>query len=186
MRSGQGGQGRGKVLTATSNSPGASRWGFRLLGGATVDNTRPLRTRVLSWLIDGGNHGQHHTADHHFVDNNSVWRRLLRAGPLVVNRLRTVGGQTPSDLRRKKAFWIGLCVWGVGAVALWWLGRRYVSETTEALFAGAGFLVGFFYIFALGAISDLIERRLQHIPQVAGRGAGRVDTGTHQDAVRDA
>ena len=85
---------------------------------------------------------------------------LLRAGSLVVNRLRTVGGQTPSDLRRKKAFWIALCVWGVGAVALWWLGRRYV-ETPEALFAGAGFLVGFFYIFTLGPIADFIERRMQ-------------------------
>ena len=117
--------------------------------------------RVLAGII-GGNHGQHHTANHHRVDFNSVWRRLLRTGSLVVNRLRTVGGQTPSDLRRKKAFWIALCVWGVGAVTLWWLGRRYVNETTEALFAGAGFLVGFFYIFALGPIADFIERRMQH------------------------
>ena len=126
-----------------------------------MDNTRPLRARVLSCLIDGGNHGQHHTADHTFVDYNSVWRRLLRAGPLVVNRLRAIGGQTPSDLRRKKAFWIALCFWGVGATSLLWLGRRYVNETTETLFAGVGLLVGFFYIFALGPISDFIERHLQ-------------------------
>ena len=126
-----------------------------------MDNTKLLRARVLSWLTDRGDHGQDHTANHHRVDFNSGWWRLLRAGSLVVNRLRTVGGQTPSDLRRKKAFWIALCVWGVGAVALWWLGRRYV-ETPEALFAGAGFLVGFFYIFTLGPIADFIERRLQH------------------------
>ena len=79
---------------------------------------------------------------------------------MVINPLRTVGGQTPSDLRRKKAFWIALCVWGVGAVALWWLGRRYVNETTEALFAGAGFWLGF-YIFALGPIAEFAERRMQ-------------------------
>jgi hypothetical protein len=135
--------------------------GLSFYSGATVDNTRPLRARVLSWLIDGGNHGQYHTADYPFVDYNSVWRRLLRAGPLVVKHLRAIGGQTPSDLRRKKAFWIALCFWGVGAASLWWLARRYVNETTETLFAGVGLLVGFFYIFALGPISDFIERHLQ-------------------------
>ena len=118
-----------------------------------MDNTKLLRARVLSWLTDRGDHGQDHTANHHRVDFNSGWWRLLRAGSLVVNRLRTVGGQTPSDLRRKKAFWIALCVWGVGAVALWWLGR-YVNETPEA--------VAFFYIFTLGPIADFIERRMQH------------------------
>jgi Na+/melibiose symporter-like transporter len=110
---------------------------------------------------------QDHTANHY----RSVWWRLLRAGLVVINPLRTVGGQTPSDLRRKKAFWIALCVWGVGAVALWWLGRRYVNETTGALFAGAGFLVGFFYIFALGPLADFIERRM-HISHVRGERRG--------------
>ena len=113
---------------------------------------------------------QDHTANHY----RSVWWRLLRAGSVVINPLRTVGGQTPSDLRRKKAFWIALCVWGVGAVALWWLGRRYVNETTEALFAGAGFLVGFFYIFALGPIADFIERHMHISHSQGARGADRV------------
>jgi hypothetical protein len=107
-------------------------------------------------------HGQHHTPNNPFGDLASIWWRLLRAGKVVANRLRAAGGQTPSDLHRKKAFWIALCVWGVGAVTLWWLGRTYVTETTEALFTGVGFFVGFFYPFALGPILDFIERHIQH------------------------
>jgi len=97
-------------------------------------------------------------------DLDSIWRRLLRAGRVVVNRLRAASGQSPSDLLRKKVFWIALCVWGVGALTLWWLGRIYVSETTEALFVGVGFLVGLFYVFALGPIADFIERHIQPRP----------------------
>ena len=104
-------------------------------------------------------HGQHHTPNHPWDDLDSIgW--LLRAR----NRLRAVGGQSPSDLRRKKAFWIAICIWGVGAASLWWLGRPYVSEASEALFAGVGFVVGIFYIFALGPIAEFIEQRIQHLP----------------------
>ena len=85
---------------------------------ATMDNTTLLRGRVLSWLVVGGDHGQYHTPNNRFADLDSVWWRLLRAGSLVVTRLRAVGGQAPSDSLRKKAFWIALCVWGVGAVTL--------------------------------------------------------------------
>ena len=129
-----------------------------------MDNTTLLIGRVPSWLVEGGNHGQHHTPNNRFADLDSVWWRLLWAGSLVVNRLRAVGGQAPSDSLRKKAFWRALCVWGVGAVTLWWLGRTYVNETTEALFIGVGFLVGLFYVFALGRIADFIEWHIQPRP----------------------
>jgi len=127
-----------------------------------MDNTTLLRARVLSWLVDGANHGQHHAPNHPFGDLDSIWWRLLRAGKVVVNRLRAAGGQSPSDSLRKNAFWIALCVWGVGALTLWWLGRIFVSETTEVLFVGVGFLVACFYVFALGPIAEFIERRIQH------------------------
>jgi hypothetical protein len=39
-----------------------------------------------------------------------------------------------------------------------------VSETTEALFIGVGFLVGLFYVFALDPIADFIEWHIQPRP----------------------
>ena len=61
----------------------------------------------------------------------------------------------------------------MGAVALWWLGRRYVNETPEALFAGAGFLVAFFFIFLRWVQSQIsLNGACSISPTVSGPWAG--------------
>jgi hypothetical protein len=63
--------------------------------------------------------------------------------------------------RSAKVWLITFSVWGAGIIVLWWLWhtRVFVSDFMEALFGLLLYLVAFFYIFLLGPLKELVERK---------------------------